>query len=94
MASKASAAKTPVRRAATTPRPSATRRKTPRPAGPAGDGVSRFSPDERQQLICLGAYYRAEARGFGPGRELEDWLEAEGDVDNLTHGRNASPDAV
>ena len=23
------------------------------------------------------AYYKAESRGFGPGHELEDWLEAE-----------------
>ncbi len=23
------------------------------------------------------AYYKAESRGFDPGRELDDWLEAE-----------------
>lgn len=27
--------------------------------------------------IALNAYYKAEARGFEPGHELEDWLQAE-----------------
>jgi hypothetical protein len=29
------------------------------------------------QLIALTAYLKAEARGFNPGHELDDWLEAE-----------------
>jgi hypothetical protein len=37
--------------------------------------------DERLQHIALGAYFRAEARGFAPGGELDDWLAAERDVD-------------
>jgi hypothetical protein len=40
--------------------------------------------DTRQQEIALSAYYRAEARGFAPGSELEDWLEAEREV--TAHG--------
>ena len=35
---------------------------------------------DRQQLIALAAYFRAEARGFVPGRELEDWLAAEQEI--------------
>ena len=31
----------------------------------------------RDQAIRRHAYYRAERRGFTPGRELEDWVEAE-----------------
>lgn len=27
--------------------------------------------------IALSAYYKAEARGYQPGHELQDWLEAE-----------------
>ncbi len=30
--------------------------------------------------IAEAAYYKAEARGFAPGYELEDWLEAEQEV--------------
>jgi Protein of unknown function (DUF2934) len=29
------------------------------------------------EAIALAAYYRAEQRGFAPGGELGDWLEAE-----------------
>jgi hypothetical protein len=35
----------------------------------------------RHELIALAAYLRAQRRGFGPGRELEDWLAAEAEVD-------------
>lgn len=34
-------------------------------------------PEAREQDIALSAYYRAQARGFAAGRELDDWLEAE-----------------
>lgn len=31
----------------------------------------------RHQWISEAAYYKAKARGFEPGKELNDWLEAE-----------------
>lgn len=37
--------------------------------------------DVREQSIALDAYYRAERRGFAPGSELTDWLEAEAEFD-------------
>ncbi len=43
-----------------------------------GNGVT---PEERYQLIAAAAYRRAEQRDFAPGRELDDWLEAEAEVD-------------
>lgn len=39
--------------------------------------------EDRQRLIAEAAYFRAERRGFAPGRELEDWLDAEIEVDAL-----------
>ena len=33
--------------------------------------------EERHRRISDAAYYRAERRGFAPGHEDEDWLEAE-----------------
>ena len=50
---------------------------------------AKFSADTEvpQDAICLPdrdakiaelAYFKAENRGFAPGHELEDWLEAEG----------------
>ncbi|MGA7180274.1 MAG: DUF2934 domain-containing protein [Thiobacillaceae bacterium] len=40
---------------------------------------TRF-PSDRSQRIALAAYFKAEARGFIPGHELDDWLEAEREV--------------
>ena len=39
--------------------------------------------EDRLRLIAEAAYYRAEQRGFAPGRELEDWLAAEIEIDTL-----------
>ena len=36
--------------------------------------------DKLRRQIAEAAYYRAEQRGFAPGREMEDWLEAETEV--------------
>lgn len=46
-----------------------------KPAAPLGE--------ERQRLIAIAAYYRAEARGFAPGHEKQDWLDAEAEIDAL-----------
>lgn len=32
---------------------------------------------ERHDWVSVCAYYKAERRGFEPGLELDDWLEAE-----------------
>ncbi|MEK7206720.1 MAG: DUF2934 domain-containing protein [Pseudomonadota bacterium] len=37
--------------------------------------------EERERLIATTAYYRTERRGFAPGYELEDWCEAEAEID-------------
>lgn len=41
---------------------------------------ARLSAHEIYQLIQEAAYLKAEARGFAPGVELQDWLEAEKEV--------------
>ena len=33
--------------------------------------------EERAWSVANAAYYLAEKRGFAPGRDLEDWFEAE-----------------
>lgn len=48
----------------------ARRRKPKEPVGAVEIG-------DRGQLIATTAYFLAAARGFEPGHELEDWLEAE-----------------
>ena len=36
--------------------------------------------EEIRALIAEAAYHRARERGFAPGHELEDWIEAEAQV--------------
>ena len=55
-------------------------------AAPDGADQQRLDPagapgDERRQRIRELAYTLAAARGFRPGCELDDWLEAERQVD-------------
>ena len=38
-------------------------------------------PETKQLMIAEAAYYCAEKRGFAPGCELEDWLEAEARIE-------------
>jgi hypothetical protein len=38
--------------------------------------------ESREARIAERAYWRAERRGFAPGHELEDWLDAEHEVDS------------
>ena len=38
------------------------------------------STEELRRQIEEAAYYRAKQRGFEPGHELEDWIEAESEV--------------
>ena len=36
---------------------------------------------DRHEMIATAAYYLAERRGFNSGDEIQDWLEAEGQID-------------
>jgi hypothetical protein len=41
---------------------------------------AEVSADEVRKLIAEAAYYRAKKRGFTPGHEVEDWVQAEAEV--------------
>lgn len=66
------------------------RRKAPRkPATPKPDTAMEKttvkpragqSADELRRQIEEAAYYRAKQRGFQPGHELDDWIQAESEV--------------
>lgn len=55
------------------PQPKPKRRVSPGPV----------EPELREVMIAEAAYYIAERRGFEPGAELDDWLEAESGIDQL-----------
>jgi hypothetical protein len=41
----------------------------------------RLTAEERNRRISELAFRRAEQRGFAPGSEVDDWLEAEREID-------------
>lgn len=43
--------------------------------------INRITSKIRHQMIAEAAYYRAERRGFQEGNVLQDWLEAEREID-------------
>jgi hypothetical protein len=57
---------------------------TPKPDTQAALSASNIrgdaAPQEIRRLIAEAAYFRAQERGFQPGHELEDWIEAESEV--------------
>lgn len=48
---------------------------------------------DRRAWIATAAYFRAERRGFTPGREVEDWLEAEAEMTARAAPPKATPPA-
>jgi hypothetical protein len=52
-----------------------------------GNAQAQVSPEELRKLISEAAYFRAKQRGFTPGYELEDWIEAEAEVMSRIGGR-------
>jgi hypothetical protein len=59
-------------------------------AKPRKAGMQPIGEPDRQMRIEQIAYYKAEKRDFAPGRELEDWLEAEREVDEGSKARPSS----
>jgi hypothetical protein len=53
----------------------------PTPFDPGPGAV--FDPDLRHRMISEAAYYLYTQRGYADGYDLDDWLEAEAQVDDL-----------
>ena len=49
------------------------------------------TPEERRRMIESAAYARAERRGFVAGDPMDDWLQAESEVDSrlISEGRGS-----
>jgi hypothetical protein len=58
-----------------------------------GLGSQSGTPEVRYNLIAVSAYYRAEKRGFAPGREMQDWFEAEAEIADRFSTTNLPQDA-
>ena len=46
----------------------------------SGNTGAKLSPEEVYRLIQESAYFKAKERGFQPGHEVQDWIEAEAEV--------------
>ena len=42
-----------------------------------------IAPEQRQYYIEVAAYHIAERRGFQPGNHMDDWAQAEAEIDRL-----------
>lgn len=67
-----------------------------RNATPEARAASPAPPADtaRRARIAIAAYYRAERRGFAPGHEVEDWLEAEREVDQAAAAAAPAPETA
>lgn len=52
-------------------------------AGPSPEGVEPIDPTHRHAMISEAAFFIAQARGFTPSQELDDWLAAEREIEQL-----------
>jgi hypothetical protein len=50
-----------------------------KPVQTAGDG-EQPTPEQVYRMIQETAYFKAKARDFAPGHEVQDWIEAEAEV--------------
>jgi len=55
-------------------------------AGTGTGNAIQVTPEERQRYVSEAAFFIAERRGFSGGCELEDWLQAEAQIDQLLAG--------
>jgi len=70
------------------PAPRATSKAAPKeavakPAKPRAKKPGGVPAEQRRNYIEMAAYYIAERRGFAPGNPLEDWVQAEAEIDRL-----------
>ncbi len=45
------------------------------------DSKPESKDEDKYSEIALRAYFKAEARGYEPGHEIQDWLEAEAEIE-------------
>jgi Protein of unknown function (DUF2934) len=82
----------PKAKLATKPEPTAKAKAAPKAAPKAAAAKPARSrakkpagvpPEQRRHYIEMAAYYIAERRSFAPGNPLEDWVQAEAEIDRL-----------
>lgn len=54
--------------------------------GPSMNLAGKVTPERRHWMIAEAAYYRAEQRHFEGGHPIQDWLDAETEINRLLNG--------
>lgn len=49
----------------------------------AAKAKKSVTPQQRYMMICEAAYFKAQRRGFAPENEIQDWLDAEAEINSL-----------
>jgi len=75
----AKAAAKPVAKAPAAAKPAAPKKE----AAAAKPKLTPLAPDQRRFYVEVAAYYIAERRGFHGESQLNDWIEAENEIDRL-----------
>lgn len=71
---------------ATAPKTATTKATAAKPAASRAvksKDLKNVSPEQRYMMICEAAYYKAERRGFSPENEIQDWIEAETEINRM-----------
>lgn len=71
------------RPAAAKPAVKATPKAAAKPRGAKAKTPAAVAPEQRRNYVEVAAYYIAARRGFAPGDPLQDWIQAEAEVDRL-----------
>jgi hypothetical protein len=82
----APAAAKPVKKAIAPKAPAVKKAPAAKPAKPAAakkPGSPKLADERRRFYVEVAAYYMAERRGFHGGSQLEDWVQAEAEIDRL-----------
>lgn len=66
--------------------PAKPRAKRSESAASAVSNAIQMTPEERHRVVAEAAYFIAERRGFAGGSSIEDWLQAEADIDRMLAG--------
>jgi len=86
------ASRSPLAKPVQRPAPKAapdTPRMAPGDGKASGNTAPKLSPEDVYRLIQESAYFKAKARGFAPGSEVQDWIEAEAEVRRRLEDRAA-----
>lgn len=86
-AAKAPAEKTPAAKKAPAPKKAAAKAAPAKSAAVGQFGtrvaIPELTPDQRRYYVEVAAFYIAERRGFHGGSEMDDWVQAEAEIDRL-----------